>query len=145
MIDIVNETLETDTPFTPDEERFTVIACKLTDRPFEMIFTTDETIQKINREHRGKDAPTDVLSFPYEALPHAPLGSMVVSVETAERQAKEHGNSLEEEITLLFIHGLLHLLGYDHEMDKGEMREEEARLVRELGLPDSLIVRSGES
>ncbi len=137
MIEITNET-----DYRPNINLLESIAAELTDRDVELIFTDNATIQAMNREHRGIDKPTDVLSFPLEKVPFAPLGEIVVSVEYARNKASEYQNSLDDEIALLFIHGLLHLLGYDHEIDKGEMRRKEEELIRHFGLPESLIVRT---
>ena len=71
-----------------------------------------------------------------------PLGSIVISIDTAKKEAEEFGHSIEDEIKLLFIHGLLHLLGYDHEIDNGEMRAKEAEIIEKFNLPKSLIVRN---
>ncbi|WP_457592509.1 rRNA maturation RNase YbeY [Hydrogenimonas sp.] len=139
MIDITNET-----GYQPNENLLEAIASELTDRDIELIFTDDDTIRAMNLAHRGIDAPTDVLSFPLEKVPFAPLGEIVISVEYAGRKAGEYGNSLDDEIALLFIHGLLHLLGYDHETDSGQMRKKEEALIHRFGLPESLIVRTGE-
>ena len=76
-----------------------------------------------------------------EELTHIPLGSIVISVDYVTEVAKRLGHSYDEELSLLFIHGLLHLLGYDHEVDNGEMREREAKLIKTFNLPKSLIVR----
>ncbi|MEO1923813.1 MAG: rRNA maturation RNase YbeY, partial [Nautiliaceae bacterium] len=86
--------------------------------------------------------PTDVLSFPLENIPGMPLGSIVISIDTAKKGAKEFGHSIENEIKLLFIHGLLHLLGYDHEIDNGEMRAKEEEIIKKFNLPQSLIIRT---
>ena len=119
------------------------IAEALTDRDIEVLLCDDATIRKLNREHREIDRATDVLSFPLEGnLPGQPLGSLVISLDHVTRKARELGHAPEEELALLFIHGLLHLLGYDHENDDGEMRAEEAKLIRRFGLPESLIVRT---
>ena len=109
---------------------------------------TDADIHQMNREHRGIDAPTDVLSFAlddgedadydagYDAdMPHL-VGDVIISVERAAAQSKEYGHSLQREIGFLLIHGLLHLYGYDHieEQDRIVMRAEEERILAELGL-----------
>ncbi len=134
---------ENQTDFDFNVEILNDIYKELTDRDIEVILTTDEEIQKLNREHREKDAPTDVLSFPLEAqFPNMPLGSIVISIETAQKGADEFNHSIEDEIKLLFIHGLLHLLGYDHEIDNGEMREKEKEIIEKFNLPKSLIVRN---
>jgi len=141
MIEIINET-----EYQPNVNLLKTIAEYLTNRDIEVTFTDNATIRKINRVQRGIDAPTDVLSFPLEPVPFAPLGELVISVEYAKNQASLHKNSLDDEIALLFIHGLLHLMGYDHETDNGEMRQKEEELIKHFGLPNSLIVRTeGES
>ena len=137
MIDITNET-----DYQPNINLLKAIAEYLTNRDIEVIFTDNATIREINREQRGIDAPTDVLSFPLEPVPHVPLGELIISVEYAKNQASLYQNSLDDEIALLFIHGLLHLLGYDHENDNGEMRKKEEDLIKYFGLPESLIVRT---
>ena len=114
----------------------------LTEKDIELILTTDEEIQKLNKTYRNKDKPTDVLSFPLEEMPGMPLGSIVISIDTAKRGAEEFGHSVEDEIKLLFIHGLLHLLGYDHETDNGEMRQKEEEIINRFNLPKSLIIRN---
>ncbi len=111
----------------------------------------DEEIRQLNRDYRDKDAPTDVLSFPIwepeelalvrehpERFPERPLlvGDVVISVETAARQAQDYGHSLERELAYLCVHGVLHLLGYDHEeeTDRAAMREREEAILSEAGL-----------
>jgi len=119
------------------------IADTLTQRDIELIICDDATITKLNREHRKVDASTDVLSFPLAGEhAHLPLGAVVISHDHVRRKADELGHTAEEEYALLFIHGLLHLLGYDHETDEGTMREREHDLIRQFALPDSLIVRT---
>lgn len=121
------------------------IADELTDRDIELILTDNSEIQQINAEYRGIDKATDVLSFPSEPFPFAPLGSIIISVDKVHEVAKELGHREDDEFALLFIHGLLHLLGMDHETDDGEMRLEEERLVTQYDLPKSLIVRTDET
>ncbi|AFL68030.1 rRNA maturation RNase YbeY [Sulfurospirillum barnesii] len=113
-----------------------------TQKEVELILIDSHSMHALNREHRSVDKTTDVLSFPVDDFPHAPLGSIVINYELAAQKAKELGHLSEEEITLLFIHGFLHLLGYDHEKDTGEMREKEAFLIAHYHLPQSLIVRT---
>jgi len=113
----------------------------LSSKEVELLLVDATTMQTLNHEHRGIDKPTDVLSFPIEDFPHAPLGSIVINYELAQEKADDLGHTREDEITLLFIHGLLHLLGYDHEVDTGEMREKEEALIMHYKLPKSLIVR----
>ena len=118
------------------------IANALTKKEIELIIMDAHEMREINKEHRGIDKATDVLSFPYEAMPMIPLGSIVICREYIEQKAIEFGHTNDAEFALLFIHGLLHLLGYDHEVDDGEMRQEEARLIQKFNLPESLIVRN---
>jgi len=82
-----------------------------------LVFSDDPFIHALNRDYRGKDKPTDVLSFPQE-LEMGMLGDLVISVPTAERQAQTGGRSLEEELEWLFLHGALHLLGYEDDTDE---------------------------
>jgi len=137
MIDINNESsLELDTTLLE------TITKNLTDKDVELIVTNNAEIQKINKAHRNIDKATDVLSFPYEEMPYAPLGSIVISEDMVREKATEFGHSTKDEFALLYIHGLLHLLGYDHEVDNGEMREKEEELINYFKLPKSLIVRT---
>jgi len=104
-----------------------------------VVFVADRAMREINRQWRGKRGTTDVLSFPanqdeLEKLHGLNLGDLVISIEQAARQAKEHGRSFENEIAQLILHGLLHLSGYDHETDQGEMNRLELRLRKRLGI-----------
>jgi probable rRNA maturation factor len=121
-------------------------------RAFECLITGDAELRKLNREFRGKDEPTDVLSFlsgagllayagPAQARKHAPLGSIAISRARAQAQARAFRHSTETEIRILMLHGLLHLLGYDHETDAGRMARAEKRWRAQLGLPNGLIER----
>lgn len=106
--------------------------------------TDDDGIHAVNREYRGKDRPTDVISFALndgeECLADNPaallLGDIIISLDTAKRQAQEYGHSLEREMAYLAVHGMLHLLGYDHETEeeKTEMRNEEEHVLGLLGI-----------
>ena len=109
---------------------------------------SDGRIRTLNRDFRGKDAATDVLSFPAVPGPEPPtprphLGDIVIATGIAERQAREAGHALATELRVLALHGLLHLLGYDHESlaDRGRMARAEARLRRRGGLRAGLIAR----
>ena len=93
-------------------------------------FVSDKRIRELNRQFRGIDKATDVLSFPAEEKLN--LGDIAVSVDTAAMQARENGLTLEGEIAQLILHGLLHLCGYDHETDNGEMNRFELKLRRQL-------------
>ena len=95
----------------------------------------DATIRTLNRHFRDKDRPTDVLSFPANfKQPDGPpyLGDIAISLETAARQAAERGVNLDREMRVLLLHGIVHLCGFDHDNDEGEMNALEARLRREL-------------
>ena len=108
----------------------------------ELVFVNDDEMRKINREQRGINKATDVLSFPYEQVSGGLMGSVVISTDTASRVASELGHSIECEIALLFLHGVLHILGYDHEIDNGQMRQKEKEVIEHFSLPDSLIIRN---
>lgn len=108
-----------------------------------VLLTGDAEIRAYNRQYRGKDKATDVLSFPAAEQAAGVAGDLVISLETAYREAQEQGHPLDTEIRILLLHGLLHLAGYDHEQDDGTMQRTERRLRRRLGLPAGLIERAG--
>ncbi|AXH12621.1 rRNA maturation RNase YbeY [Halarcobacter bivalviorum] len=138
MIDLDNQT-----DLDIDISGLETIMKELTTKEIELIFTNNEEIQILNKEHRNIDKATDVLSFPLDFdMPNMPLGSIVISVDYVDQKAKEYEHSFEDELKLLFIHGLLHLLGYDHEVDNGEHRQKEEELIKKFNLPNSLIVRN---
>lgn len=123
---------------------------------------SDPVMRRLNRDFRGKDRVTDVLSFPGPEEPQTTsratrkyaviksdksilnnhLGDIAIALGMAGRQARAHGHGLAIELRILALHGLLHLLGYDHERDRGEMQETENRLRRRHGLPEGLIGRA---
>ena len=129
-------------------------ALDLGGRDFNVCFVSDDEISRMNAVYRGKAAPTDVLSFPWEGEGESGpeesaadefrnfLGDIVISVATAERNAKAEGLSAEEEIRLLILHGVLHLLGYDHETDQGEMNSLELSMRERLN--PSLVRPEGQ-
>ena len=135
-----------------DDFRSFVKACDSIDeaagKTFSIAFISDRRMKELNKFFRGKDTTTDVLSFPHEPdefeinSPPATagdsdksfLGDIVISVEQAQRQAKENKLSLETEIKQLILHGILHLCGYDHETDNGEMNAREIELRDKLGI-----------
>ncbi|MTV50149.1 rRNA maturation RNase YbeY [Heliobacillus mobilis] len=145
---------------TPDEEetwqllfeQLALLCLEEANHPVEdteisLVLTDDEKIRTMNLQYRNIDAPTDVLSFAMEEQtddepefedPSAGqiLGDIIISVETAERQAKEYGHSLEREMGFLFVHGMFHLLGYDHqeEEDTRAMRAVEEKVLQNQGL-----------
>lgn len=121
-----------------------------------VLLTLDGRIRQLNRRFRGKNKSTDVLSFPAMAIPESErprgnrlrpptfAGDLAVSIETASRQAEQFGHSLQVELKILLLHGLLHLAGYDHETDAGEMAHREDQLRRRFRLPSALIARSSD-
>ncbi|NYF88591.1 rRNA maturation RNase YbeY [Tunturiibacter empetritectus] len=109
----------------------------------EVLLADDATLRRLNRSFRGKNKPTDVLSFPTPAeILNAHAGDLAISLETAARQAATYGHSLCDEVKILLLHGLLHLSGLDHETDNGEMAAREATLRCKLKLPNTLIERT---
>ena len=107
-----------------------------------VLLTSDIEIRRLNRVFRSKDEPTDVLSFPAAAFPETAAGDLAISIDTAAHQAKQFGHSLQIELKILLLHGLLHLAGFDHESDAGEMAAREDQLRRRFRLPGALIARS---
>ena len=97
-------------------------------------FVSDKRIRELNHQFRGIDSTTDVLSFPAGGPDEPNLGDIAISLETAAVQAKDNDLSFDNEIAQLILHGLLHLSGYDHETDNGEMNRLELRLRRKLGI-----------
>ncbi|MCK9472436.1 rRNA maturation RNase YbeY [Sulfurimonas sp.] len=134
--------LDNRTSLQIDTTTIEAIADSLTKKEIELIITNAKEMQEINKTHRNIDKDTDVLSFPYEEMPMCPLGSIVISSSYLLLSSKEFGHSVDDELALLFIHGMLHLLGYDHETDSGEMREREFKLIEKFNLPKSLIIRT---
>jgi probable rRNA maturation factor len=105
---------------------------------FSVVLTSDARMRELNRRYRNRDSSTDVLSFPTSRkLMQKPRngywGDIVISVETAARQARREPHGLYRELSWLILHGVLHLLGYDHETDRGEMVHRERRLRQRLG------------
>ena len=146
MIDLDNQTT-----LAVDLDALEKIAQTLSGKEVELIITDDQTIQTLNAEHRGKDVTTDVLSFPMDApfteqsIFGMPLGSIIIAESFVTEKAALFKHSTQDELSLLFIHGMLHLLGFDHESDEGEMRAREKELIKAFDLPDSLIVRTTDS
>ena len=141
MIDIVN--LQRKVKFDISDIRsFREYASRLIPeidgKEFSAAFVSDRRMKELNKFFRNKDSTTDVLSFPHEPDEFDPdkdnLGDIVISVEQARKQATENGLTLEGEIKQLILHGLLHLCGYDHETDNGEMNDRELELREELGI-----------
>lgn len=114
----------------------------LTAGEVELSFVGAEEMKEINVRQRGIYETTDVLSFPLEMQLHAPLGCIVINTELVAAKAAELGHGEDDETALLFTHGLLHVLGYDHENDAGEMRAKECEVIEKFSLPKSLIVRT---
>ena len=108
----------------------------------DVLLTSDGEIRRLNRTFRKKNKVTDVLSFPAPREAAGMAGDLAISLDTAARQAAEHGHSLRDELRILLLHGLLHLCGEDHETDCGQMAAREGELRCVLGLRSSLIARS---
>ncbi|HKP83382.1 MAG TPA: rRNA maturation RNase YbeY [Pyrinomonadaceae bacterium] len=134
MIEVVNRQRR----FKVDTEAWTTFATKALaaighdESSATIAFVSDKRIRELNRQFRGIDKATDVLSFPADGPDASNLGDIAISAETAATQAKENGLSFDGEIAQLILHGLLHLSGYDHETDNGEMNRLELRLRRKL-------------
>lgn len=109
-------------------------------REFAVVISNDAALRRANTRYRGNKAATDVLSFPDEEEER--LGDLLISAQRAARQAAEQGHSPDEEIRILTLHGVLHLLGFDHETDDGEMAAMEHKWRRKLGLAAGLIERA---
>jgi probable rRNA maturation factor len=109
-------------------------------QPFDCLIAGDAELRRLNREFRGLDYPTDVLSFP-AAAPTTHLGDIAISLGRARAQAREFGHDIEREVEILMLHGVLHLLGFDHETDGGQMARAEKRWRTRLGLATGLIER----
>ncbi len=145
MIDLDNQTA-----LPIDLDSLEKIASYLSSRKIELIIVNDETMKSLNLEHRAVNNSTDVLSFPIEtpfteqSIFDIPLGSVIISDSHVRDKSKELSHTIQDEVSLLFLHGVLHLLGFDHETDTGEMREKEASLISAFDLPKSLIIRTGE-
>ena len=138
MIDIRND--QTKAVFTKKMDKLVrdaVLAVleheKISPMGVSVLITDDETIRQLNAHYRGKDKPTDVLSFPlYDeigCLDDEELGDIVISLERACKQANEYGHSVEREVAFLTVHSVLHLLGYDHEPDETEMFEKQREIM----------------
>jgi probable rRNA maturation factor len=114
------------------------IAVEASDKKVAVAFVSDDRMKQLNELFRNKESTTDVLSFPYEPDCFDPdknnLGDIVISAEQAKLQAEENGLTLDNEIKQLILHGLLHLCGYDHEIDQGEMNARELELRDKLGI-----------
>jgi probable rRNA maturation factor len=108
-----------------------------------VLITGSRQLRSLNRRFRGKDKPTDVLSFPAPVdLPKTYAGDVAISADIASQNGERLGHSTAEEVKILVLHGVLHLAGYDHERDNGAMARKEERLRRELRLPVGLIERN---
>ncbi len=115
-----------------------------------LLLTDDASMRRLNRSFRGKNNSTDVLSFPAPEIPglppeQRPAGDLAISLEVAARQATAFEHTLAAELRLLILHGLLHLAGFDHETDAGQMAARERALRSELRLSSSLLARAAET
>ena len=136
MIEVVSRQRKTKI----DTKTWEAFACKAADAigksgsSATIAFVSDKAIRELNRQFRGVDKATDVLSFPLEDPDESNLGDIAISVDTASAQAKENGLKFDEEVAQLILHGLLHLSGYDHETDNGKMNRLELKLRKKLGI-----------
>ncbi len=115
------------------------------ERAFDCLVTGDAELRRLNRQFRRENRTTDVLSFPSQAnMPpvYELMGELAISADRALKQAREYGHSLGDELRILMLHGVLHLMGFDHEDDQGEMARIEARWRQQLRLPHGLIERA---
>ena len=141
MIDVINlqrkVTIEIDV-FRAFSQLLISKVSEVSGRTFSIAFISDSRMKQLNQLFRGKNSTTDVLSFPHEPDDFDPdkdnLGDIVISAEQAQKQAAENGLTLEGEIKQLILHGLLHLCGFDHETDSGEMNSRELDLRETLGI-----------
>lgn len=135
---LIMHTLEVAVPHLPFDLRGTEISVYLTD---------DEEVQGLNKDYRGKNKPTNVLSFPQGDLPKGPngevhpLGDIVMAYETCMREAADEGVPFKHHFSHLLVHGLLHLLGYDHEEDEDaiEMEALEIEILKDLEIPNPYL------
>ena len=140
--------LDNQTNLVLNLEKLESIANMLSTKEVELLIVSDITMKELNSEHRGKESVTDVLSFPMEApfteqsIFGMPLGSIVVAASMVKEKSALLQHSEQDELSLLFIHGMLHLLGFDHEKDSGQMRLREKELIETFDLPKSLIIRT---
>jgi probable rRNA maturation factor len=110
------------------------------EKPFNALIANDAELRRLNKQFRKKDYAADVLSFP-SIEPEKNLGELAISWDRAKAQASEYGHTVSDEIRILMLHGVLHLIGMDHEKDHGEMARAEIRWRKRLSLPTSLIER----
>ncbi|EAK9946875.1 rRNA maturation RNase YbeY [Campylobacter lari] len=120
------------------------ISQKMSDKNIELVLVDEKTMHKINLDQRGVDKTTDVLSFPLVQNCENLLGSIVINLDEVSKKATKYKHSKNEEMALLFIHAMLHLQGYDHEIDQGQMRQKEQEWIEYFKLPKSLIIRTQE-
>ena len=110
-----------------------------------ILITNNREVRALNARFKGENRATDVLSFPAAGFARGFAGDIVISAEIAGKNAKAIGNSLADEVKILVLHGVLHLAGFDHETDSGEMAAKELHLRQKLQLPGSLIERKSTS
>jgi probable rRNA maturation factor len=128
----------------PSLRDFVVKACRASgvEGSVTVLVTGNREIRRLNARFRAKNTPTDVLSFPAIGSLKGFLGDVAISADIARENARSLGHSLREEVRVLILHGILHLAGYDHETNHGEMAGKERRLRERLGLPPGLIERN---
>ncbi len=138
--------LDNQTTYTIELDLLKEIISQFSSKEVELIVCNSDYIREINYEYRAKNSATDVLSFPIDGeFDNMPLGTIIINIDKVIEVSQSLNHNIDDEFTLLFIHGMLHLLGYDHEVDNGEMRREEIEIIEKFKLPKSLIVRVEES
>ena len=127
-------------------QRFAKRACRVAGLKggVTVLLASNREMRSLNHRFRGKRQATDVLSFPAPASSSGFAGDIAISVEIASRNARELGHATSREVEILMLHGILHLAGYDHENDRGEMASKEELLRGKLALPSGLIKRNSE-
>ncbi len=133
--------LQNESNFDIDRALLEDILNAFSKKDVEILIINDKEMREINYTHRGMNKSTDVLSFPLVECNFTPLGSILINKDKVLSISNKLGHSAKQEVALLFTHGLLHLLGYDHENDNGEMRKKEEETIKKFNLPKSLIVR----
>lgn len=128
----------------PELSRFVTAACRSLSLPggVSVLVTSSRRMQVLNSRFRGKESATDVLSFPGPQFTESFAGDIAISIDIASHNARSMGHSIGDEVRILVLHGLLHLAGYDHEADNGEMARRETRLRKKFRLPLGLLERS---
>lgn len=146
---MINFTNQTKAKIQPEILDFlNIIKNDICKNEVELLIVDTKEIRCLNKEFLGKDYETDTLSFGLDYtginIPNPPLGSIVISIDSAILVSQKYGHSLRDEFAILFVHSLLHLLGYNHEIDNGEHRQKEIEILKKYNILNPLIQRSLE-